>query len=479
VKAFREWLRSHYQSIDRLNSAWGTHLSSFDDAVFQLPDKPMSDTRWLDQSEWYRGEMIRWCERWMQIARKYAGPTFPLYLCVGGTDCVPIGFDITGQVKVCAKYNVRLRLTNEGSVYADNFMATRQLTTAAKVYGLPSGLEPAGDVNAQGVAARIFGSAAAGCNHLHYYEGEVANFNARTPAENRTDIWNAERKHLVQKTPYVNVAAIYPRTDALYKRQMDTESLNRYGSLRDYIDFDFVDDHLVRDGKIDRYRYLLLGPCATMDEGAYQSLLKWIKAGGVLIAEDQPTLRTWKQFGLPAFTTVKPLTKKAHQWASADVEMPTDFVIHPGNLPSGVELTGDWSHPEGDFRWGGKDAGFTISANPKLDYTLIFQGGVSVGGDVLVNGQRIGHIDGGSGNDHTWTLQIPSSMLNGSNVMRVDFRMKPMVFPSDPRDLCIYPSTFTIHTTGGNPALNAPRLRNVRIDRQALADSTTILGKAA
>lgn len=477
VKSFQDWMQTHYKSIDKLNAVWGTRYTSFSDVKFQLPNIKMPDARWLDQSEWYRGEITRWCERWFQIARKYANPDLPLYLCVGGGDNVMLGLDITGQAKMAAKYNIWLRLTNEGSSYPNNFMGTRQLTTAAKLYGVPSGLEPAGEVNAKGIPARIFGAAAAGCNHLHYYEGQQANFNARTPIENQTQAWISEKEHLVQKAPYVNIAAFYPRIDAVCKRQMGTESLNLFNSLRDYADFDMVDDNLVRDGKLDRYRYLLMGPCSTMDEGAYKQLVKWINGGGVLIATQQSSFRTWKPFGIPAFTKQKPLTPKAKDWASLSIEMPADFVIHPGNLPMGVDLTGDWSHPEGDLRWGGKDAGLLINVNPKLNYTLTYEGGVPKGGTVLVNGQEIGRIEGRNGNDNSYTFDIPSNLLKGSNRMQIDFRMAAMKLATDPRDLCVYPKTITLKAKDGNAQLSSPRMADVLIDRMKLTGSTTKLGK--
>lgn len=477
VKSFQGWMQTHYKSISKLNAAWGTKYASFNDARFQLPDKKMPDARWLDQSEWYRGEMSRWCERWFQIARKHADPKLPLYLCVGGGDSVMLGFDITGQARLCSKYNVWLRLTNEGSSYPSNFMGTRQLTTAAKLYGVPSGLEPAGEVNAKGVPARIFGAAAAGCNHLHYYEGQQASFNARAPIGTQTQAWTSEREHLVQKAPFVNIAAFYPRIDAVCKRQMGTESLSLFNNLRDYADFDMVDDNLVRDGKLDRYRYLLMGPCSTMDDGAYKQLLKWVNGGGVLVAIQQPSLRTWKPFSIPAFTKQKPLAPKAMDWASLKIEMPAEFVIHPGNPPMGVDLTGDWSHSEGDFRWGGKNAGLLINVNPDLDYTLTYEGGVPVGGPILVNGQEIGRIEGSNGNDHIYTFDIPAKLLKKSNKMQISFKMDAMKLATDPRDLCLYPKTITISTKGGNPQLTSPLMANVVIDKTKLAGSTTKLGK--
>jgi hypothetical protein len=474
--SFRAWAKRHYVSIAKLNAAWATRYAGFEQVTFQLPALPMPDARWLDQAEWYRGAMTEWCGAWMRVARKHADPRVPLYLCVGGGDHVMLGFDISGQARLCAKNNVWLRLTNEGSNYAGTFMGTRQVTTAAKLYGVPSGLEPAGEVNARGVTARIFGAAAAGCNHVHYYEGQVANFGAATPAEGRTTAWNAHRKHLVQKAPYVNVAAYYPRIDAMCKREMSTESLNRYASLRDAVDFDMVDDNLAADGKLDRYRVLLLGPVATLDARAYAQLTRWIRAGGTLVATEQKSLRVWND-ATSTFRAVPPLAPKAAAWATIQVLVPARYVVRPGAPPPGVELTGTWSHSEGDYRWGGKNAGLKLPVDPKLDYTLTYEGGVPLEGAVLANGAEIGRMSGGSGNEHQWSFQVPATLLKGSNTLRLEFRMKPMVLATDSRELCIYPRAITLEAAGGDAGITEPRFGAVTLDRATLAASTVKMGK--
>jgi hypothetical protein len=476
-KAFRDWIEASYDTTSALSEAWETSFRSFDEVEFLLPSQPMSDARWLDQSEWYRGEMTNWCEKWFQIARRHVKPEVPLYLCVGGGDNVPLGFDITGQARLCGEYNVLLRLTNEGSNYNDNFMGTRQLTTAAKLYGIPSGLEPAGNVDENGVVARLFGAAAAGCNHIHYYVGQVADFHANSAVEGRTAKWEAEREHLVQKTPYVNVAAFYPRVDALCKRQMGTESLNRYSGLRDYLDFDFVDDNLAGDRKLDRYRYILLGPCETMEDKAYEAVMEWVEGGGVLIATEQESFRAWTRGGAPAFTEVMPFAPEAEAWARVPVEMPAEWVIHPGNPPAEARLVGNWSHPEGDYRWGGKDAALLLPVDPSLDYTLTYEGGVPVGGALLANGVEIGQMEGGAGNEHSWTFQIPASLLGDSIVLKLEFKMQSLVIASDSRELCVYPKTIKLETAGGKAALAGPRFGEVELDRARLAASTFALGE--
>lgn len=476
-KSFRDWLRQNYKTIDRLNSAWGTIYKSFDDIEFQIPTAEMDDTLVLDECEWYRGEMTKWCEKWFKIARKYIKPNIPLYLCVGGTDNVMIGFDITGQAKMCSKYGIWIRLTNEASSYPSNFMATRQATTAAKLYGIESGLEPAGEVNAKGIAARIFGAAAAGCNHIHYYEGQLANFGSCQRLEPQTTIWEKEKDHLIQKSPYVGVAAFYPRIDVICNRTMGTQCLNKYDGLRDYIDFDFVDDNLARDAKLDRYRYVLLGPCNTMDADAYSELLKWVKNGGVLIATEQKVFRVWKQFDNAPIKMVAPLTRKAHNWASVTIDMPANFTFHPGQPSPGYELVGDWSHSEGDFRWGGKNASMLITVDPNMDYTLVYKGGIPVGGSIIINGKEIAKVEGKTGNDNVWTFRVPKDLLKGNNVLRIDFRMQPYVIPTDSRDLCVYPQEITLKADGGNPDISVPQIKDIKIDKSLLRASTRVLGK--
>lgn len=135
-----------------------------------------------------------------------------------------------------------------------------------------------------------------------------------------------------------------------------------------------------------------------------------------------------------------------------------------------------WSHPEGELRWGGKDAGLRLPVDPKLDYTLTFTGGVPVGGAVLADGVEIGRMDGRPGNDHTWSFAVPSGLLKGSTVLRLQFRMEPLKLATDPRELCVYPRSIVLEASGANIALDAPRIGEVKIDRAGLAASTTHIG---
>ena len=85
--------------------------------------------------------------------------------------------------------------------------------------------------------------------------------------------------------------------------------------------------------------------------------------------------------------------------------MPSKLIISPGQPSSAYDLTGSWSHSEGKFRWGGKDAGMLITVDPTKDYKFTLKGIIPEGGSVFVNGEEIGTMEGGEGNEHTWNFR--------------------------------------------------------------------------
>ncbi len=86
-------------------------------------------------------------------------------------------------------------------------------------------------------------------------------------------------------------------------------------------------------------------------------------------------------------------------------------------------------------------------------------------------------MQGGEGNEHSWTFQIPSSLLGDSMVLRLDFKMQSLVLATDSRELCVYPRALTLSASGGNPALDRPTFGKVEIDREKLAASTFAVGE--
>ncbi|MBC7328508.1 beta-galactosidase [bacterium] len=293
-KSFREAMKRKYGTIEKLNSAWGTSFDSFDDVEFpplkvrggireDAPTPPgefeakdaQSRRRWLDFVSWYRGEMTKWADWWLATTKKYF-PNTEVYLCTGGDAVPPHGSDFAEQCKVSAKNKCGVRITNEGSDYAFNFYLTHWVASAGKFYGAFYGFEPAAGVNEKGIVARIFNVVASAAKQLHEYNSNIIS------SEKRMEIFRTNYPYLEQTLPpKVDIAVLYPKT-SLAIRWADFPE--RATQLRDIIDYDFVDESMLRDGALKNYRFLLLIAGDFIEKEDIAILKKWVEGGGILIS---------------------------------------------------------------------------------------------------------------------------------------------------------------------------------------------------
>jgi hypothetical protein len=208
--------------------------------------------------------MNRWIERWMSAAAK-AMPGIPIYLCTGGHAPPEQGSEFGIQCKLAAKYGGGVRITNEGSNYTHNFAITRWVASAGRFYGAFFGYEPASGVDPKGIVARIYNATASGAKQLHYYSNNIL--------DNPAAIENWRKySHLMQlRKPKVEVAVWYPN------RMVDLRRGNlwqRLAQMREVCDYDIVDDQMIRDGALGRYRILVC-----ISDGPYEKdILNRVKA---------------------------------------------------------------------------------------------------------------------------------------------------------------------------------------------------------
>ncbi|MBR4749584.1 MAG: beta-galactosidase, partial [Abditibacteriota bacterium] len=182
LEDYRAWVKRKYSYLPLVNKAWGKDFRTFRDVDFPARGEalealeanirdasPQAKREYLDFVTWYREAMNEYAEMWLKLAAKYF-PDVPVYLCTGGNGEPQHGSDFSLNAKLCAKYGGGIRLTNEGSVYVHNNLATRLLTSAAVFYGAKCGKEPFGNVTPEGVAARIYGSVTSGAaQHEDYF----------------------------------------------------------------------------------------------------------------------------------------------------------------------------------------------------------------------------------------------------------------------------------------------------------------------
>ena len=315
VAAFRAALKKQYVTIAALNEAWKTSHTRFEEVTPFLPEQAPSDRARADLVEWYQRAMTDWVVFWVKTTRKYF-PQTEIYLCTGGDGAPRLGADFTEQIAMMATDGAGVRITNEGSDYARNFVLTREVASATRFYQSFCGFEPANKVDERGVVARIYNATASGARQLHYYTDNVM---GDGPAIKN---FRANAAWMVPRQPRVDVAIYLSRETWTLSPDALGRTHNLALQLRDITDLDFVTRRSVADGFLRDHRLLVLPESPVLEPKAAAAIETWVKGGGVLMvitAKEEPTgsrlydLSAWRERMLVAkpATELSPLAAKA------------------------------------------------------------------------------------------------------------------------------------------------------------------------
>ncbi len=284
---FRRWLQEKYKTIAALNEAWESDFRSFDDIKLVLPAAMLSRWQRLDFTAWYTDSMTDWCEWWAKEARRALPPT-RIYQSAGGWGFREAGTDYSAQTKSMKEIDGGVRLTNETDSYEQNFYATHLAATAARLYNVGLGYEPAGGHTARGVVGRIFLTTATKGDHLFTYHGNVFDHPLAI------DKW---LKHLplldTRQEPLIDVALYYPETenqlgDAAF-RYIYAWGFNPIArEIRRVVDVDYLDDRLIRDGYLDRYKALVFTWGSRIPADVQRTVDAWLRNGGTILYPSYP-----------------------------------------------------------------------------------------------------------------------------------------------------------------------------------------------
>jgi len=282
VLRFREFLRAKYNNIGALNKAWETGYASFDDVDVFIPQFAETRRKRKDFVDWYIDAMSRWCAQFAEWTREGL-PNTPIYESSGGWGFVESGTDFTDQAANMAKIGGGIRCTNETDSYAQNFYATRMLSSAARFYGVPFGSEPAGYGSGRGIAARIYNILVNNGRHLFFYESNLLN------NDQGTDQWLKLAPLLDQRAePVIDVAVLYPDTkskldDAVFRNLYAFPFNERAAALRAHLDFDFCSERMILDGALPRYKALVFIWSNVVEAEVLDKIDAWVRGGGTVV----------------------------------------------------------------------------------------------------------------------------------------------------------------------------------------------------
>ena len=274
---FQRYLRTKYADLKLLNDDWNTTYPTWSDIKPRVPEDWHTSAALQHQTTWYQESMTKWSGLWMRETKKWF-PETDVYLVTGGHAPHYHGLDISAQTKLAAELKCGIRITNEADDYRANFVITRMVASACRLYGSFFSYEPAGPYTWKGIAARTFNASASGARCLHwYYDSFLLN-------KEIVEKWKECRPFARQREPVVDVAVFYPR------RWMNiVENLNLFSmnddcmALRNAFDYDFVDERMMADlagRKQQPYRHLLVREDWLVDEEAKAAVRKWTARPG-------------------------------------------------------------------------------------------------------------------------------------------------------------------------------------------------------
>jgi len=275
IEDFQGWLQEKYRRISPLNDAWKTNHREFSTIrTFLRKDAP-STAAWLDMLRWYKDSMNDWAAFWMRTTRRHF-PETDIYLCTGGNADPMHGSDFAQQCKIAASIAGGVRITNEGDSYPDNFSLTRWVASGGRLYGAYFGFEPAGGVSPNAVAGRCYNATASGAKQVHHY---FPNIFASAEAEQN---WRKAGSFFARRRPKIEVAVFYPDTDI----ELDGQDFLRYPAhLRDFFDFDYLSEGMIRDGGLKYYKVLIFMEGHAADVSTLRRIRDWsMWENGIVIA---------------------------------------------------------------------------------------------------------------------------------------------------------------------------------------------------
>ena len=486
--AFRDAMRARYADVAALNRAWGTAHASFDAVAPFLPAQAPNDRARADFVEWYQQAMTDWSVFWARTVRRHF-PATPVYLCTGGDGDPMLGADFTAQAAAIAPFGAGIRITNEGSDYANNFTLTREVATATRAYGTFCGFEPASGVDATGNVARIYNATASGARQLHCYTSNVLGGDPEA-----LDLFIRTAPMLSPRVPQPDLAIYLPRETWALEPDANERLRAIARAVRDVADPDFVTRRTVVDGHLKGCRLLLLAEAPVIEPAAADAIETWVRAGGTLVVATQADelqlagrlydLAAWRERMLPALKATPRVVVDRLVGPA-----PARWVLDVGSGGDGPWLDGDWHGPEtrGEAmcRWSGARPRIRLPSVAGVAHTLrlvLNAPSAAMGANgvrVLVDGREAGRITRHGAVDAVFEVPAPAAP-GGISTLELECRTwKPSAVAktTDSRDLGVEVRRVEWSRAGAGDA--APGIATLarEVDPAAVAAATRAVGR--
>ena len=337
-----------------------------------------------------------------------------------GDEDVRGGADNSLIPKLAAKYGATVRSTHSaGLPFAVNAATMLgRLGSASRFYDVPFWTEPPSSLTEAQETERLFEAIS---------QGATGTFDWAESALANRDVYYRYGKFLRVEKPVVDVAMYYPAEAQKLRPEQGYAPLFRQACayLRDTCNYDIVDDRMVRDGCLSRYRVLALWEGMLADAATLEKIKQWVSDGGVLLAYDFGKVTTFdgnsdwykEMFG---YTQELAPARLLERYLG---DIPAQYRFPLGETTLSGYLSGDWYEPvkseNAVLRWAGATANVQLPINPDRKYNLIIRATLTpdtaaLKHRVLLNGHDLGGLE--SPGDVTYRFPIPGDFLSDQNL---------------------------------------------------------------
>ncbi len=281
-KDFQHTVRTRYRSLSRLNNAWNTAYTSWNDIQM-----PAQETRhrtvqaWLDLTEWYTESQVRSAMRALSIVRKYF-PHAYLEIALGnGCDRIEYGVDRSRLCRAVAEFgNAGVRSThasNNRNAQPNAYWFYQRMAPICHAYGGGFGTEPpGGDLTLAEMRRQLFEDSSVGLDLFYTY---YQNWHVMPQL---SQIWTASS--FLPDRARISVAMLFPNTQmALDLSEFPEGQLEAFNALRPVTDLGVVDEQMIRWKLHADLRILINTSGSIFPADCLRALALWVQRGGLFI----------------------------------------------------------------------------------------------------------------------------------------------------------------------------------------------------
>jgi len=320
---------------------WSDDIWAFDDYArsahvtefgIEPPSLESSEPRAILRfSNWYHDRITFLTVRACSEARK----SFPK-LDISPRVAPGQGVDISAITREASKLKCGVRAVTS------HIVDILRVSTAARHYGAPLSLEIPGVLDRPSAARTLFLAASEGVDTICWNAADILS---------SSDIYSNVRRVHSAKRAEKEIAVFYPTSWLRSSLSTSPARLREAATeLRDYTDFDVVDERLIQDGALSLYRVLVLVDGNLMDRSAYDVVSAWVEKGGVLVLSGHQLPLTDVD-GAPL--SVSELTEQARDGGAVAERGEGQIIVWGGSWPEErsdyYELIYNAAYPEGSY----------------------------------------------------------------------------------------------------------------------------------